>query len=162
MRAITVSLCRIQYPCVQNPADYGFHRSAPHADSSKRRYLVQCALALRCRIRFRPESILRLVVRMAPCTHRSEPQWQPACPVSHRERRAGHAELELAQQRLERQQSCAPLRNSLRSEPRVTAGFGFAAPSARTTRRAFFRLSLCFQRVRHISWYQAPATPMQP
>ncbi len=44
---------------------------------------------------------------------RAERQRQPERPVSHRERRAGGSELELARQQLERQQPGSALRHSL-------------------------------------------------
>ena len=45
--------------------------------------------------------------------NRSQPPWQPQCLVPHWERRQGGAELELARQRLERQQPGVVFRNSL-------------------------------------------------
>ena len=53
---------------------------------------------------------------------RSELQRQPERAVSHRERRQGGAELELARQQLEREQPGAPFRNSFHFFPRPGLG----------------------------------------
>ncbi len=94
---------------------------------------------------------------------RSEPQWQPERAVSHRERRQGQAELELARQQLERQQSGAPLRNSFRYQtPLFIAGFGFAEALAHTNRRASGLPFRHFRIMRHTSSYRALVIPRQP
>lgn len=94
---------------------------------------------------------------------RSEPQWQPERAVSHRERRPGQAELELARQQLERQQPGASLRNSFRFQaPPFSAGLGFVLPSVRTSLPAFSQLSPRSPKVHRTSLCRVLSTPTQP
>jgi|GEM_PF-3237465 len=138
MRAITVSLCRIQYPCVQSSADYDLRECVVCRNFKNEDTWCRMLGHYRCRIRFRPESILWLVVQKAFCIFVRNRNGNLNVPYLY----LNGDQVVLNWNWLDNDwnDSNPALRFATLfiSNPRVKARIGFAAPSVRTIRLTSF------------------------